>query len=171
MAKEYYCYPREGFVPEVCTHEGLCLAHAQGTPFWLSEKGDVFIRYANRRWHRRIVDTCARKSYNTRTPNGVIRGRIYPGVTYKGVHYRVHILMALAWIGSIPAGWQVDHINGAYPHGTGLDRLHSRWLAGGSYQRRHQQLDARQHPYRDRGGELPMRGYTAGKAHGGTARQ
>lgn len=112
MAKEYYCYPREGFVPEVCTHEGLSLAHAQGTPFWLSEKGDVFIRYANRRWHRRIVDTCARKSYNTRTPNGVIRGRIYPGVTYKGVHYRVHILMALAWIGSIPAGWQVDHING-----------------------------------------------------------
>ena len=31
MAKEYYCYPREGFVPEVCTHEGLSLAHAQGT--------------------------------------------------------------------------------------------------------------------------------------------
>ena len=102
MAKEYYCYPREGFVPEVCTHEGLCLAHAQGTPFWLSEKGDVFIRYANGRWHRRIVDTCARKSYNTRTLNGVIRGKTYPGVTYKG----------LAWIGSIPAGWQVDHING-----------------------------------------------------------
>ncbi len=112
MAKEYYCYPREGFVPEVCTHEGLSLAHAQGTPFWLSEKGDVFIRYANGRWHRRIVDTCARKSYNTRTLNGVIRGKTYPGVTYKGVHYRVHILMALAWIGSIPAGWEVDHING-----------------------------------------------------------
>ena len=112
MAKEYYCYPREGFVPEVCTHEGLSLAHAQGTPFWLSEKGDVFIRYANRRWHRRIVDTCARKSYNTRTFNGVIRGKTYPGVTYKSVHYRVHILMALAWIGSIPAGWEVDHLNG-----------------------------------------------------------
>ena len=105
MAKEYYYYPSEGFVPEVCTHEGLSLAHAQGTPFWLSEKGDVFIRYANGRWHRRIVDTCARKSYNTRTLNGVIRGKTYPGVTYKGVHYRVHILMALAWIGSIPAGW------------------------------------------------------------------
>ncbi len=58
------------------------------------------------------MDTCARKSYNTRTPNGVIRGKTYPGVTYKGVHYRVHILMALAWIGSIPAGWEVDHING-----------------------------------------------------------
>lgn len=112
MAKEYYCYPREGFVPEVCTHEGLCLAHAQDTPFWLSEKGDVFIRYANGRWHRRIVDTCARKSYNTRTLNGVIRGKTYPGVTYKGVHYRVHILMALAWICSIPAGWEVDHLNG-----------------------------------------------------------
>ena len=112
MAKEYYCYPREGFEPEVCTHEGLSLAHAQGTPFWLSEKGDVFIRYANGRWHRRIVDTCARKSYNTRTLNGVIRGKTYPGVTYKGVHYRVHILMALAWIGSIPAGWEVDHLNG-----------------------------------------------------------
>ena len=124
MAKEYYCYPREGFVPEVCTHEGLCLAHAQGTPFWLSEKGDVFIRYANKRWHRRIVDNVQRRT--------------------------------------LPR---------AYPHGTGLDWLHSRWLAGRSYQRRHQQLDARQHPYRDRGGELPMRGYTAGKAHGGTARQ
>ena len=112
MATNQYCYPREGFVPEVCTHEGLCLAHAQGTPFWLSEKGDVFIRYANGRWHKRIVDTCARKSYNTRTLNGVIRGKTYPGVTYKGVHYRVHILMALAWIGSIPAGWEVDHLNG-----------------------------------------------------------
>ena len=112
MAKEYYCYPREGFVPEVCTHEGISLAHAQGTPFWLSEKGDVFIHYANGRWNRRTVDTCARKNYNTRTPNGVIRGRIYPGVTYQSVHYRVHILMALAWIGTIPAGWEVDHLNG-----------------------------------------------------------
>jgi hypothetical protein len=33
-------------------------------------------------------------------------------VDYKGKTYYVHRLMAIAWIGSIPEGWQVDHING-----------------------------------------------------------
>ena len=117
-----YCFPREGFVPELCTHDGLLLAHAQGTPFWLSQKGDVFIRYNDGRWNRRKVDTCARKRYNTRTPNGVIRGNTYPGVIYHNVHYRVHILMALAWIGPIPVGYQVDHTNGDINNWT-LDNI------------------------------------------------
>ena len=122
MKVNQYCYPREGFVPEVCTHEGMELAHAQGTPFWLSEKGVVFIRYANGKWNKRKVDTCARKGYNTRTQNGVIRGKTYPGVTYKGVHYRVHMLMALAWLGTIPQGWEVDHLNGDINNWT-LDNI------------------------------------------------
>ena len=122
MKVNQYCYPREGFVPEVCTHEGMELAHAQGTPFWLSEKGVVFIRYANGKWNKRKVDTCARKGYNTRTQNGVIRGKTYPGVTYKGVHYRVHMLMALAWLGAIPQGWEVDHLNGDINNWT-LDNI------------------------------------------------
>lgn len=43
---------------------------------------------------------------------GTRQGQNYPYVNYHGHTYRVHQLMARAWLGGIPDGMVADHING-----------------------------------------------------------
>ena len=112
MATTYYCYPREGFTPEVKEHEGKALAHAGDTPFWCAQDGAVFRLDDSDEFVPQKVYTWDTKKYAQLGPSGHPIGHTYPEFTYRGTHYDVHRLMALAWIGPIPEGWEVDHVNG-----------------------------------------------------------
>ena len=113
MAKNYYCYPRLGFVPETRTlSDGTLVAHAGDTPFWCAQDmrvyrlddAGVFVRQKVYEW-----DT---KKYAQIGPSGHPIGHTYPGFNYHGTNYDVHRLMAIAWIGPIPKGFVIDHIDG-----------------------------------------------------------
>ena len=112
MAKEYYCYPCEGFVPETrALSDGTLLAHAGDTPIWISHDLRVYA-LDGEQFVQLKVNTSRNRNYGQLSPGGFRSGHTYPRVDYKGKTYYVHRLMAIAWIGVIPEGWQVDHING-----------------------------------------------------------
>lgn len=112
--KEFYGYPREGFTPE--TRElsnGIIVAHAAQTPFWLTQSGLVFALTKDGAWKRRTVSGLkGHPAYGRRQANGCHSGERYPHLGHARKNYAAHKLMALAWLGPIPAGWEVDHING-----------------------------------------------------------
>ena len=113
MAKEYYCYPREGFVPETRElPDGSLVAHAGDTPFWCAQDMRVYRQDDAGVFVRQKVYEWDTKKYAQIGPSGHPIGHTYPGFNYRGTNYDVHRLMAMAWIGAIPEGWQVDHING-----------------------------------------------------------
>ena len=113
MAKNYYCYPRLGFVPETRTlSDGTLVAHAGDTPFWCAQDMRVYRQDDAGGFVRQKVYEWDTKKYAQIGPSGHPIGHTYPGFNYRGTNYDVHRLMAMAWIGAIPEGWQVDHING-----------------------------------------------------------
>ena len=113
MAKNYYCYPREGFVPQTrALSDGTLVAHAGDTPFWCAQDMRVYRLDDTGAFVRQKVYEWDTKKYAQIGPSGHPIGHTYPEFTYRGMHYDVHRLMAMAWIGPIPEGWQVDHING-----------------------------------------------------------
>jgi len=112
--KEFYGFPREGFTPE--TRElsnGTIVAHAAQTPFWLTQSGLVFALTKDGVWKRRTVSGLkGHPAYGRRQASGCHSGERYPHLGHARKNYAAHKLMALAWLGPIPAGWEVDHING-----------------------------------------------------------
>jgi len=78
---------------------------------FLSEGGLVYslTRYGLR---RRRVDVNKKSRYGLKSCNGVNNGQTYPYVTFRGRTYRVHIYVALVWIGPRPEGHEIDHLNG-----------------------------------------------------------
>jgi len=82
-----------------------------GVDLYLSESGLVYslTRFGLR---RRRVDINKKSRYGLKSYNGVKNGQTYPYITFRGHTYRVHIYMALAWIGPRPNGHEIDHLNG-----------------------------------------------------------
>lgn len=58
------------------------------------------------------INYCRNNHYGRRTKGGNRQGQRYPYVKYKGKTYRVHFLVAFAWIGPKPEKHVLDHING-----------------------------------------------------------
>ena len=78
---------------------------------YLSKGGHVYslTKFGLRRMR---VDMNKKSRYGLKSCNGVNNGQTYPYVTFRGRTYRIHIYMALAWIGPRPDGHEIDHING-----------------------------------------------------------
>ena len=111
--RKFYGYPREGFVPETKQlPDGTLVAHAQGTPFWCTQDGRVFVRKRSNWKQRKVSGLIGHPAYCRRQPSGCHSGERYPHLGYAGKNYAAHKLMALAWMGPIPAGWEIDHLNG-----------------------------------------------------------
>ena len=110
---EFYGYPREGFVPETKQlSDGTLVAHAQGTPFWCTQDGRVFVRKRSNWKQRKVSGLIGHPAYCRRQPSGCHSGERYPHLGYAGKNYAAHKLMTVAWMGPIPAGWEIDHLNG-----------------------------------------------------------
>ena len=111
--RKFYGYPREGFVPETKQMpDGTLVAHAAGTPFWCTQDGRVFVLQGNNWSQRKVSGLIGHPAYGRRQPGGCHSGERYPHLGHAGKNYAAHKLMALAWMGPIPTGWEVDHLNG-----------------------------------------------------------
>ena len=51
-------------------------------------------------------------NYGKRTRSGKRQGQRYPYITFRKQKYEVHVLVALAWIGTRKEGEEIDHITG-----------------------------------------------------------
>ncbi len=84
-----------------------------GIGLFLSQGGNVYaltrLGLRNRR-----VNFWKKNNYCKRIMNGrgCSQGQSYPSVEFLSRHYRLHKLMAHAWLGGIPNGMVADHING-----------------------------------------------------------
>lgn len=110
MINESICYPNPNFSPEIRIYDGVEFAHAGKTPFWCDREGHI-LQITNGIIKRPFINLQNQHRYKTRCSTGAPIGYRYPDVKDGLKHYRIHTLMALAWIGPIPRGWQVDHKN------------------------------------------------------------
>ena len=83
----------------------------ENVDLYLSQGGHVYslTKFGLRRMR---VDMNKKSRYGLKSCNGVNNGQTYPYVTFRGRTYRIHIYMALAWIGPRPEGHEIDHLNG-----------------------------------------------------------
>ena len=83
----------------------------ENVDLYLSQDGHVYslTKFGLRRMR---VDMNKKSRYGLKSCNGVNNGQTYPYVTFRGRTYRIHIYMALAWIGPRPEGHEIDHLNG-----------------------------------------------------------
>ena len=85
----------------------------QGVGLFLSQGGNVYaltqLGLRNRRVNYWKKNTYCKRIH---TGRGRSQGQSYPYVEYRGRTYRLHQLMANAWLGGIPEGMVPDHING-----------------------------------------------------------
>ena len=80
---------------------------------YLSQGGNVYA-LTRRGLRNRRVNFWKKRTYCHRlhTGRGCSQGQNYPYVDYRGRTYRMHQLMACAWLGGIADGMVTDHING-----------------------------------------------------------
>ena len=105
-------YPNPDFTP-VTTHtpDGILVAYDAVSAIWASLDGLFFKQDRHGSWTRRTVTQLRRqKRYGSRTRTGARSGDSYPHID----NFRVHKIMARAWIGPQPSWLKVecDHING-----------------------------------------------------------
>ena len=60
----------------------------------------------------KTISYCKKLNYGKRTSGGTTQGQRYPYIMFRGKKYEVHVLVALAWIGSRKDGEEIDHITG-----------------------------------------------------------
>lgn len=104
--EEYILYPNPNYTPITDTlPDGTLVAYDDISDLWASQ--DMRI-YSNRRgkWAQASVSYWKDFVYK---PNNCSD---YPNVSSHSVDYLAHGVVARAWLGHVPEGWEVDHIDG-----------------------------------------------------------
>ena len=105
----YILYPNPAFQPRT-DHlpDGTPVAYDAHTNLWATTAGLIYRRETDGTWTRKHLIGC---TPIVPTPN---RHSQYPLVHVDGQRspVTVHSIVARAWIGPIPCGWQIDHIDG-----------------------------------------------------------
>lgn len=108
--KNYLIYPNPDFVPTVDSlADGTLVAYDAVSKFWATfDTGLIFRKNSDGSWTHQHRIGCTPIVCK---PN---RHSQYPLVNVDGQRspITVHSIVARAWIGAIPDGWQVDHIDG-----------------------------------------------------------
>ena len=110
MQNNYLIYPNPDFTPRVDSlPDGTLVAYDAVSQFWASfDTGLIFRKNSDGTWTRQHRIGCTPIVCK---PN---RHSQYPlvNVGEQRSPITVHSIVARAWIGDIPEGWQVDHIDG-----------------------------------------------------------
>jgi hypothetical protein len=108
MVKNYLSYPNPEFVPTVDSlPDGTLVAYDAASQLWATfETGQIFQKDANGNWTQQHPCGC---TPIVRRPN---RHSQYPLIWRSNTTITIHVIVARAWIGGIPEGWHVDHIDG-----------------------------------------------------------
>ena len=106
--KNYLIYPNPDFTPTVDSMpDGTLVAYDAETNLWATfDTGLVFKKEADGGWSKQHPCGC---TPIVRRPN---RHSQYPLIWRGSTTITIHVIVARAWIGSIPDGWHVDHIDG-----------------------------------------------------------
>ena len=106
--KNYLSYPNPEFVPTVDSlPDGTLVAYDAASQLWATfETGQIFQKDANGNWTQQHPCGC---TPIVRRPN---RHSQYPLIWRGNTTITIHVIVARAWIGTIPEGWHVDHIDG-----------------------------------------------------------
>ena len=106
--KNYLIYPNPDFTPRVDSMpDGTLVAYDAVSDFWATfDTGLVFKKEADGGWSKQHPCGC---TPIVRRPN---RHSQYPLIWRGSTTITIHVIVARAWIGSIPDGWHVDHIDG-----------------------------------------------------------
>ena len=106
--KNYLSYPNPEFVPTVDSlPDGTLVAYDAASQLWATfETGQIFRKDANGNWTQQHPCGC---TPIVRRPN---RHSQYPLIWRGNTTITIHVIVARAWIGGIPKGWHVDHIDG-----------------------------------------------------------
>ena len=108
MQNNYLIYPNPDFTPTVDSlPDGTLVAYDAVSQFWASfDTGLIFRKNSDGTWTRQHRIGC---TPIVRRPN---RHSQYPLIWCGNTTITIHVIVARAWIGGIPEGWQVDHIDG-----------------------------------------------------------
>lgn len=96
----------------ILTEDGTILRQAiDGVGLFVSTSGRT---YALTSWglRPRQVNLWKKNNYGKLTRNGNRQGQVYPYIYYRKGTYRIHELMALAWLHAKSDDEAIDHING-----------------------------------------------------------
>lgn len=109
-AKNYILYPNPDYKPITDTlDDGTVVALDLESKIWATDDDRLFKLSDTGNW---IPVPIRRYPDFVRKPN---THSTYPVIDYRnhrGTPYHPHNIVARAWLGPTPAGWQVDHING-----------------------------------------------------------
>ncbi len=142
--KNYLIYPNPDFTPTVDSlPDGTLVAYDAVSQFWATfDTGLIFRKNSDGTWTRQHLIGCTPIVCK---PN---RHSQYPLVNHRGHQSpsSVHTIVARAWIGGIPEGWQVDHIDGNIRNAAVINlRILPDWLNardGGFLRKlRHKKID------------------------------
>ena len=106
--QNYLIYPNPDFTPTVDRlPDGTLVAYDAETQLWATfDTGLVFRKNDDNTWTQEHPCGC---TPIVRQPN---RHSQYPLIWRGSTTITIHVIVARAWIGSIPDGWHVDHIDG-----------------------------------------------------------
>ncbi|MBO4249899.1 MAG: HNH endonuclease [Paludibacteraceae bacterium] len=106
--QNYLIYPNPDFTPTVDRlPDGTLVAYDAETQLWATfDTGLVFRKNDDHTWTQEHPCGC---TPIVRQPN---RHSQYPLIWRGSTTITIHVIVARAWIGSIPDGWHVDHIDG-----------------------------------------------------------
>ena len=101
----YILYPNRNYTPITDTlPDGTIVAYDDISDLWASQDMRIYAKSATGAW---IKKTVAIWENFVPKPNN---HSDYPHVAYS-VH-RAHWVVARAWLGNVPEGWEIDHIDG-----------------------------------------------------------
>ena len=106
--QNYLIYPNPDFTPTVDRlPDGTLVAYDAETHLWATfDTGLVFRKNDDNTWTQEHPCGC---TPIVRQPN---RHSQYPLIWRGSTTITIHVIVARAWIGSIPDDWHVDHIDG-----------------------------------------------------------
>ena len=125
MKNNYLIYPNPDFTPRVDSlPDGTLVAYDAVSQFWASfDTGLIFRKNSDGSWTQQHPCGCTPIVCK---PN---RHSQYPLIWCGNTTITIHVIVARAWIGGIPEGWQVDHIDGNIRNAAVINlRILPAWL-------------------------------------------
>lgn len=107
MSVEFIRYPNPLYTPITETlPDNTLVAYDEVSDLWSSRDMKIYRKGSNETWIKKFISIWDKY---VRRPNNHSR---YPHVSGNGKMLDAHAVAVRAWLGPVPAGFQIDHING-----------------------------------------------------------
>ena len=105
--EDYILYPNPNYTPITDKlPDGTLVAYDEISDLWASQDMRIYAKTLSGKWIRKSVSYWKGFVYKPNNHSD------YPRTNSHGKDVRVHWAVARAWLGPIPEGWEIDHIDG-----------------------------------------------------------